>query len=829
MDANVDDEEIKTWFWECNDRFRACLSVAVFSDDDWMDDRAADFNVWGFSIKADATGRSSLDYRLRNWPEVRSIVVGLLKSLSHCLEAIEKAASSQNTNSNPISPAAETAGEPDVNAWSDFSDDSDGAEQETRFQPSGPFSEGKIQIAATIDQLVRITVAIKQSGNRRRLDKADESFDESKYPDLMEHFVSLIRIAHLDIREISGSLQAGLDSTLLLDTVQRRLVRLNLLRHHRIKHATRFRKKADHVIMGSAPNIPKISALVPTVITPSRKGKRQTQEPQLAQAQSVQASKSAQTTSTNPTTSQLTATELGSQFKLPSAPGRKYPSSMTNISRIGSKQDYPKFPGTKGLFHCPYCSQTLYAEDFVGNISRWKNHVAQDISPYACIFEHCDSPDELYVTSEEWNTHMRNNHSQVRWLCNICMNKATSFATKNDWESHVTTSHANSFPQDQVAVLGELSRRTVYLPPSCPLCPFLPDEGQQGTEDHIAGHLHQFALRCLPGNIDDGDASSSGSRGAQSHIFDFDDDDAGEEFEDETSDPDDRLARARKRFLEAGRMAYQALNSHFSGSDESSRLDVRAGLDLFSDSSQGLLHPRIYEKLIQEHLEFCTRSFVRIRQCVEQVEVGSGASQAEETLLSELGTTVQDECDMLDSFLEYNRQGWDFDIASPFKHAPRIRYELSRPAIEFEVVNPELFVSPAQASPAEFLSTRSSFIPKFTAGSCRYYSKITRQLIGLKIADRELIFNDNGKHVAREREQILRDALPLLSGIFQIFSGLEKEKEEHDLWGEDLEQVQHIIETVKGELQHVDYLMRRQRGFFKRERGYSDSPVLAEG
>ncbi|KAK3361563.1 hypothetical protein B0T24DRAFT_641866 [Lasiosphaeria ovina] len=809
MDANIDDEEIKTWFWECNDRFRACLSLAVFSDDDWMDDRSADFNVWGFSIKADATGRSSLDYRLRNWPEVRSIVVGLLKSLSHCLKAIEKTASSQNTNSSAISPTAQTAGELDVNAWSDFSDDSDGAEQQTKFQPSGPFSEGKIQIVATIDQLVRITVAIKQSGNRRRLDKADESFDESKYPDLMEHFVSLIRIAHLDIREIFGSLQAGLDNTLLLNTVQRRLVRLNLLRHHRIKHATRFKKKADPVIMGSAPNIPKIPALVPTAVTSSRKGKRHTPAPQLARPPSVQASKSAQTTSTNPTAAQLSATELGSRFQLPSDPERKYPSSMTNVSRIGSKQDYPKCPGTKGLFHCPYCSQALYAEDFVGNIHRWKSHVAQDISPYACVFEHCDSPDELYVTSEEWNTHMRNHHSQVQWLCNICTNKTTSFTTQKDWESHVTTSHANSFPQDQVAVLGELSRRVVFVPPSCPLCPYRPEGGQKGTEDHIADHLHQFALRCLPGNVENGSASSSGSGRAQSHIFDLDDDDdddddAGEEYQDESSVPNDSLARARKRFLEAGRMAYQVLDAHFSGGDESSRLDVQAGLNLFSDSDRGLLHPRIYRKLTQEHIEFCIRSFVRIRQCVEQVEVGSGATQAEETVHRELGTTVQDEYDILDSFLEYSRRGWDFDIASPFDNANS--YELPG-SHEFRARNPQLLLSPALEIPVNSGSTPLLSIPKFTAGSCRYHIKTARQLIRLKLTYRGFTITDNAEHFAKQMEDVLQDAHSLLMGLLQRFSDLENEEEEQDLEDEDLDLVRYIIETVRGELGDVERYM----------------------
>ena len=71
---------------ECQLRFEECASDSSLSDEDWLISSQADFNLWCFSTKATSSGRPSLDYRLRNRPNISIMICNLLGGLEESLQ-----------------------------------------------------------------------------------------------------------------------------------------------------------------------------------------------------------------------------------------------------------------------------------------------------------------------------------------------------------------------------------------------------------------------------------------------------------------------------------------------------------------------------------------------------------------------------------------------------------------------------------------------------------------------------------------------------------------------------------------------------------------------
>jgi hypothetical protein len=73
-------------------RVEACqrlFTVPGFPDLDWFETRQGEFNLWAATLKAGNNDRSSLDYRLRDNPEVRGSICDLLDGLIEELELLQ--------------------------------------------------------------------------------------------------------------------------------------------------------------------------------------------------------------------------------------------------------------------------------------------------------------------------------------------------------------------------------------------------------------------------------------------------------------------------------------------------------------------------------------------------------------------------------------------------------------------------------------------------------------------------------------------------------------------------------------------------------------------
>lgn len=117
----------------------------------------------------------------------------------------------------------------------------------------------------------------------------------------------------------------------------------------------------------------------------------------------------------------------------------------------------------------------------------------------------------MYSTSDELLDHIHEQHSCNYWVCTNCYLKQAqkyNFRTFEEWEDHMNKQHGYEYsPAVYLFSLSEVSKRTAPREVACPFC----GEDAAAFEsnfDHIAAHLHAFALTCLPWGTSVGDADS---------------------------------------------------------------------------------------------------------------------------------------------------------------------------------------------------------------------------------------------------------------------------------------------------------------------------------
>lgn len=145
----------------------------------------------------------------------------------------------------------------------------------------------------------------------------------------------------------------------------------------------------------------------------------------------------------------------------------------------------------------------LYWIDSVIMLTTFRLHVKSDLDPYVCLFEKCDSPNQLYTHSDAWRKHMKEH--TLRWRCNAKSHGLFTAETKDQFLHHMESSHPAKFTTAQLSVLADRSARTTGpLFPSCPLCG-IDTTTDKSIEDHVVGHMRLLALKSLPAYQEDMD------------------------------------------------------------------------------------------------------------------------------------------------------------------------------------------------------------------------------------------------------------------------------------------------------------------------------------
>lgn len=165
-------------------------------------------------------------------------------------------------------------------------------------------------------------------------------------------------------------------------------------------------------------------------------------------------------------------------------------------------------------------------------------HVLEDVEPYICLFQDCNTSLQCYKTKGEWIDHMAWQHT-ITWPCQVLGHDDQLFRSPEDLRHHILACHSSEIPFEQipfvlekcakpapdvfVALAAHFHNEPTEELSACPFCDesetrigtvepeeivYLPDQSYKFVRDHIASHLESIALLSLP-ERDDLDATVS--------------------------------------------------------------------------------------------------------------------------------------------------------------------------------------------------------------------------------------------------------------------------------------------------------------------------------
>ncbi|KAL7951537.1 hypothetical protein V8C42DRAFT_304373 [Trichoderma barbatum] len=492
--ASLDQETTKLTIFDCASRcirsFQQCLPAAASihaRESALVEDQLAKFSLWTANFKVFASGRESLDHRLREVLDIQDAIIGVLEALDYrimsCTSILETCI-----------PVALDKKLPTVDARLDST---------------------LRDIAKQIALLYKFSNIIRRESRETSTPQAVTNFQvQDNEGDNLEPFLKEA-FAHQVRDEFPG----------VGDIIQQRLVNTMFLRHKRILYRRYcYGKFTDRVGTDSAPVVrqqPSVryeaaqhddENLSTTTFTPRSVAQWVTETVALLPL----AKFSRVSTASDLSPSRSTAMGDHGNIPFPPAPCgnimRKYNElkkqrengiyqydesanpEATQKYKESLKNDWSEILEEAGGVDCPFCCSSLPVQDVVDE-NKWKLHIKNDIDPYVCLFEGCESPDELYSHSSIWLKHMSSHY--MRWCCTSKSHIEFRCATKSEYMNHMNVAHPGKFTHAQLEILATRNARPIssmFKP--CPLCGNEEIDGNRA--DHVAQHLLLLALKSLP-------------------------------------------------------------------------------------------------------------------------------------------------------------------------------------------------------------------------------------------------------------------------------------------------------------------------------------------
>ncbi|KAJ6256672.1 hypothetical protein Dda_8537 [Drechslerella dactyloides] len=211
-----DSQAIRNAAVECRRSLEKCLDIPRLREGGWAENRLIDFGLWSEGAGVLAKGKLALDERLSTKLEVRNVIVKMLSLLNMFVESCqEKARESIDEVAHASDPKRER-------------DDKTDEKEEHNFHETGlshAEAEARKDVEETLNQIIRLTVAIRKAGSDSHLKRADRSFDKQN-PKIQELRSLLELVIHP-----RGIKEEGLNE------IQTRLIEANLRRRHRFTYA----------------------------------------------------------------------------------------------------------------------------------------------------------------------------------------------------------------------------------------------------------------------------------------------------------------------------------------------------------------------------------------------------------------------------------------------------------------------------------------------------------------------------------------------------------------------------------------------------------------
>ncbi|EPS37492.1 hypothetical protein H072_8813 [Dactylellina haptotyla CBS 200.50] len=438
----------------CRRSLLQCMEIPRLMIDGWAENRLIDFELWSAGAGVSAVGRLSFDERLVLKPDIRDGIANLINLLKvfidNCQENAKdygKIIGRKENEGAAIGADTEEKGISNNNKWSHSQLVSE--------------REAKKDVEVTLDQIIRLTVAIRKAGSGARLLRADKFFDP-RNSDLQELRALLELVIHP---------RGFKPKDRPLSEIQQRLVDVNLQRRHRFKYAKQHSRKLRGPANDSGSELGTPMPINPTLMDNSldiaSKDDPNAQENMISKVDWAQ-TMPLPNIKMDITASTTAATAIEGSVFIPKESATR--ASATVISHITSKVVYPRPP----------------------------KHLATDIRPYTCIFPGCLQPFQTYITRREWEIHLETEHYQ-RWRCFVCNDRGEiiEFYDKIEMRNHIRKEHQDVIEEKEISVFVDASFSSE--PPGNVICPICPGS-QSGVDslEHIAHCVHDFSLRSLP-------------------------------------------------------------------------------------------------------------------------------------------------------------------------------------------------------------------------------------------------------------------------------------------------------------------------------------------
>lgn len=434
-----------------------------------VQEEEARFKVWVGNIGAHKTGRSSLEYRLRDASHIQKQVLELITDLTGLVEDARAILTGEKTPWDEL--------EDDEEAFSDDDVDSGGASHTEGF-PETELSQIAIDVADVINCLLRLSVAIRNPAPHDRFAASISATDTDHYE-------------KYDIQHVEGKFR-HIDQALakrLGKAISRRRQYFKYRESHHQKLSEGVLSTGHPVVSGGGPPKDTVSTVASSI---PEEIKGFSFDPARLAAVDEDAVSDAGVSQTSFASSTAEAETL----KVPQLPKE----------------------ADKGPFECPFCFMMITATTTIS----WRRHVFGDLRPYVCLSEECIDSGREFARRHEWTAHEVQNHWK-KYVCPAGCNHIFSSASK--CREHLASMHPGSIPASQVDAMISLGARPLGPEDGirCPLCQE-PLSSFKQYQRHVGRHQEQLALFALPhldsmeeeGESDEQDAGESDIKGSSS-------------------------------------------------------------------------------------------------------------------------------------------------------------------------------------------------------------------------------------------------------------------------------------------------------------------------
>ncbi|KAM0350465.1 hypothetical protein ACHAP4_010032 [Fusarium culmorum] len=479
-----------------------------------VEDQLARFSLWAANLNVFSASKASLDNRLREAPDVKDAIVALLETLDHRVKSCTRIINST---------LSELTEKHLADSLQKFDDTLDNLRDE-------------ITLLHKISNTIRR--ASKETQNAKAVKffsiRDDEGNDAE--PFLRQLFINYIRDRFPGTSE---DIRTRLASTMLLrrkrilyrrDRYEKAPIRLQaavakpVISHPRPEPTGEAAQGSVKRRVVEAPSRSQVQSITKTATTLSpEKFRRATVPSVISVSQTVALSSNDELCFPPPPTSSLmrryNRQKKNIELQFSQTPVLPPPDDHTAKPTEETGEDTENTDAAKlrrGLalsqawescveavaeVTCPYCFHVLPIREVLDE-KKWKLHVKNDLDPYICLFENCDSPEHLYSHSNTWIKHMKEH--TLRWRCKSKAHGEFMAETRDDYLDHMKTSHPRKFTDAQLGVLADRNAHTIGpLFVACPLC------GLQKTdipmENHVVGHMRLLALKSLPPSYEEND------------------------------------------------------------------------------------------------------------------------------------------------------------------------------------------------------------------------------------------------------------------------------------------------------------------------------------